>query len=131
MKRLLTLAALAEATTGLALLVAPALVVRLLFGAELTGVAIPIARVAGIALVSLGLACWPGRESPRAASSAMLTYSLLVALYLLYLGACGEWRGPLLWPAIVVHAVLAALLSRVWFRAFPSFLPFFRSERKP
>ena len=60
MKRLLTLAAVAEATTGLALLVVPALVGRLLLGAELTGVSIPVARVAGIALIALGVACLPG-----------------------------------------------------------------------
>jgi len=47
MKGFLALAAAAEAATGVALIVAPLLVVRLLFGAELTGVAIPVARVAG------------------------------------------------------------------------------------
>ncbi len=48
MKRLLTLAVVDEATTRLVRLVAPALVGRLLLGAELTGVSIPVARVAGI-----------------------------------------------------------------------------------
>ena len=48
MKKLLTLAAVAEATTGLTLLVVPALGGRLLLGAELTGISIPVARVAGI-----------------------------------------------------------------------------------
>ncbi len=37
MKGFLALAAVAEAATGVALIVAPLLVVRLLFGAELTG----------------------------------------------------------------------------------------------
>ena len=60
MKRLLMLAALGEAGTGLALLLVPALVGRLLLGTELVGVAVPVARVAGIALLALGLACWPG-----------------------------------------------------------------------
>ena len=54
MKRFLTLTAIIEAATGLALLVVPSLVGRLLFGAELTGVAIPVARVLGIALIALG-----------------------------------------------------------------------------
>jgi len=58
MKKSLMFAAVAEAVTGLALLVAPVLVVRLLFGAEFTGVT--IIRVTGIALIALGLACWPG-----------------------------------------------------------------------
>jgi len=49
MKKLLALAAVAEAVTGLALIVAPSLVGRLLLGAELSGVAVPVARVLGIA----------------------------------------------------------------------------------
>jgi len=57
MKKLLTLAAVAEAITGLALLVVPALVGQVLLGAELTGVSIPVARVTGIALIGLGIAC--------------------------------------------------------------------------
>ena len=60
MKRVLILAAVSEAATGVALLIVPSLVARLLFGAALNGVAIPIARVAGIALIALGVACWPG-----------------------------------------------------------------------
>ena len=54
MKRALIFAAVGEAGTGLALLIVPSLVGRLLFGEDLTGIAIPVARVAGIALISLG-----------------------------------------------------------------------------
>jgi hypothetical protein len=46
MKNALTFAAVAEAATGLALLIAPSLVVHLLLGEQLTGTAIPVARVA-------------------------------------------------------------------------------------
>ena len=109
MKKLLALAAFSEAATGLALFILPSLVVRLLFGAELTGVSIPVARVLGIALIGLGAACWPGP-----ALLGMLTYGALVMLYLLYLGVRGEWVGPLLWPAVVLHAVLTLLLARAW-----------------
>jgi hypothetical protein len=42
----------------------------------------------------------------------MLTYSALVTLYLLYLAVRGEWAGPLLWPVVVLHAVLTFLLAR-------------------
>lgn len=116
MKKLLTLAAAIEVATGLALIVAPSFVGRLLLSVELIGVSIPVARVAGIGLLSLGLACWPARESPRRALCAMLTYDLLVTLYLLYLGIRGEWVGPLLWPAVVLHAILTVLLMRAWFK---------------
>ena len=58
MKRLLPLAAVVEMATGVALLVVPLLVGRLLLGAELAGVSIPVARMAGIALIALGIGCW-------------------------------------------------------------------------
>ena len=107
MKRALILAAAAEAATGMALLVAPSLVARLLLGEDLTGVAISLARVAGIALVALCIACWPG--PPRV---GMLTYVAAVMLYLAYLGFTGGSTGILLWPAVVVHVILTALLIR-------------------
>jgi hypothetical protein len=111
--KLLAIASIAEAATGLALLVVPSLVGRLLLGNELVGVAIPVARVTGIALVALAVACWPGCT----ALCGMLTYNALAALYFLYLAIRGQWSGPLLWPAFAVHAVLAILLARAWYKA--------------
>ena len=102
------LAAVGEAATGLALLVVPSLVGRLLLGAELTGVAIPVARVLGIALIALAVACWPGRT----ALCGMLTYSAAVTLYLGYVGFAGGFVGILLWPAVVLHMIVTALLIR-------------------
>jgi hypothetical protein len=107
MKRALVLAAVGEAATGVALLIVPSLVGRLLFGEELSGVAIPVARVTGIALIALSIACWPG--PPLA---GMLTYSSVVTLYLAYLGFAGGLTGILLWPAVVLHIILTALLIR-------------------
>jgi hypothetical protein len=46
----------------------------------------------------------------------MLSYSLLVTLYLGYLGVVREWVGILLWPAIGVNAVVTILLARAWFK---------------
>ena len=111
MKKVLVLAAVSEAATGLALLIVPSLVGRLLLGEELTGIATPVARVAGIALIALGIACWPGPPLV-----GMLTYSAAVTLYLAYLGIRGEPVGLLLWPAVVVHAVLTILLVRAWLK---------------
>jgi hypothetical protein len=109
MKRVLVLAAVSEAATGMALLIVPSLVGRLLLGEELTGTAIPVARVAGIALIALGVACWPG--PPRV---GMLTYSAAVTLYLAYVGFAGGLSGILLWPAVAIHTILTFLLARAW-----------------
>jgi len=111
MNRVLIVTAVAEEATGLALLVVPSLVGQLLLGEELTGVAIPVGRVAGIALIALGIACMPGLALP-----GMLTYSAAVTLYLAYLGISGERIGSLLWPAVVVHAILTTLLVRAWLK---------------
>jgi len=110
MKGVLVFAAVSEAATGAALLIVPSLVGQLLLGAELTGIAVPVARVAGIALIALGIACWPG--TPLV---GILTYSAAVTLYLAYLGFAGGLSGILLWPAVVLHAVLSVLLARAWF----------------
>ena len=106
MKSVLVFAAVGEAATGVALLVVPSLVGQLLLGETLGGVAIPVARVAGIALIALGVACWPG--TPLV---GMLTYSVAVTLYLAYLGLAGGLTGILLWPAVVLHVILTALLA--------------------
>lgn len=105
MKNLLIVAGLGEAATGVALLVAPSFVVRLLLGAEPAGVGIPVARVTGIALVALGVGCWSG-----SVWLGMWIYTACATLYLAYLGVGTGWAGRLLWPAVVVHAVLTILL---------------------
>ena len=118
-KKLLTLAAVGEAVTGLALLVYPPIVVRLLFGAEMAGAGIVMSRIAGISLIAVGVGCWPGHDADSNVTRAlrtMLSYSLLATLYLGYLGITGEWVGKLLWPAVVVHAVLTMLLIRAWLK---------------
>ncbi len=118
-RTLLALAAAGEAATGLILVVYPRIVVRLLFGAEIAGLGMVISRFAGISLIALGLACWPGRDGGTRvdrALRAMLSYSLLATLYLGYLGTVGEGVGILLWPAVAAHAVLTILLARAWFK---------------
>ena len=110
-KWVLVFAAVSEAATGAALLIVPSLVGQLLLGAELTGVATIVARVTGIALIGLGVACWPG--TPLV---GMLTYSAAVTLYLAYGGFAGGLTGILLWPAVAVHAVLALALAHAWLK---------------
>lgn len=114
MKRLLIVSAVVEAVTGLGLLVYPPIVTQLLFGAEIAGQGTVVSRIAGIALIALGVACWPG-SSVSHALYAMLTYNALVMSYLAYVAFVGGLTGQLLWPAIVVHMVLTLLLARACF----------------
>ena len=106
MKNVLILTAVAEVATGVVLVIVPSLVGWLLFGEELIGVALPVARVLGIALIALGIACWPG--PPLA---GMLTYSAAITMYLVYVGLVGGLTGILMWPAVVLHLILTALLT--------------------
>ena len=41
----------------------------------------------------------------------MLIYAVVVAAYLAYLSIAGGLTGTLLWPGIIVHIILAALLT--------------------
>jgi hypothetical protein len=106
MSRLLFFAALGEAGTGLLLLLVPGLVAGLLLGIDLTGSGLMVARVAGIALIALAVACLPGRGS-----LGMLIYGVLVTLYLGWLGLTQGATGPLLWPVVILHAILSAMLA--------------------
>lgn len=102
---------------GLALLVDPGIVAGLLLGVDqLVGVGEMIARVTGIALIGLGLSCWPGSS----ALVGILTYSLVLTLHLARLGFGGELVGVLLWPAVALHALLTGSLAWAWLRNRPS-----------
>ena len=111
MKIVLAFAAASEGVLGLTLLVYPPIVIRFLLNAEITGAGDVVSRFAGIALIGLGIACWPS-ESLRQPLHGMMAYGTLAALYLAYIGVSGPGGGVLLWPAVVVHAVLIVLLLR-------------------
>ena len=103
-----------ETATGLALILFPHMVVRFLFRAETAGAGLAVARIAGMALTALGIACWPDsntRNTARRSRVAMLVYSVLATVYLGLVAIDGELRGPLLWPAVVVHLAVTVWLA--------------------
>jgi hypothetical protein len=115
--KVLALAAVLEAVTGLALMIHPSLVSQLLFGGGVSGTGRAVGRFAGFGLLSLGLACWPGREAVGTEAPGlrgMLAYGVLATLYLVYLGISRRPTGSLLWPAAAIHLVLTILLARDW-----------------
>jgi hypothetical protein len=114
MIRLLAVAALAEVATGASLMVAPSTVSRLLLGVGVDGVGAAVARVSGIAIISLGVACWPAKSASPAAIGGMVLYGALVGSYLAFLGLHDKLAGPLLWPAVALHALLSIMLTHAW-----------------
>jgi hypothetical protein len=112
MNLLLKLTACLEALTGLVLIVVPAFVVRLLLGAEISGAAFPLGRVAGVALLALGVACWLASYdvhscAARGVSSGMVIYNLGVVIVLGASGLQSPPGGVLLWPVVILHAAMA------------------------
>ena len=113
-RQLLTATALLETATGLGLLLSPALVAALLLGASLDApAALVVCRIAGVALIALGAACWPARDdrSSRAARgliAALLLYNGGAAGVLAHAAAGVRLAGVLLWPAVILHAAFAA-----------------------
>ena len=112
MKRFLILTAIIEAATGLALIALPAIIVRLLLGAEISGASIPLGRVAGAALLALGVACWLARDDRQSRAArglvvAMLMYNIVATAVLAFAGIGLGLHGVVLWPAVVLHAAMA------------------------
>ena len=113
MKRFLKLTAIIEGATGLALIAVPAIVVRLLLGAEISGASIPLGRVAGAALLALGVACWLARDDTQSRATrglvvAMLMYNIFATAILAFAGIGLQLHGVVLWPAVVLHAAMGA-----------------------
>jgi hypothetical protein len=116
-RRWVAVAAGVEMPTGVVLIIRPSLFVQLLFGADLSAAGQTLGRLAGFALLALAIACWPRGEAENdsiSALRALLVFSLLSAVYLLYVGVRGEQVGILLWPAAALHAALTIILARVW-----------------
>jgi hypothetical protein len=115
MLRLLLITALIEIATGLVLIAIPADFARLLFEGELTGVGVPVGRMAGLGLLSLGIACWPGRDPAQGtgpALRAMLVYNPLATLFIASLAIRGDGNRLALSAVAALHGVLSLLLVR-------------------
>jgi hypothetical protein len=101
--------AMMEVGAGLSLLVVPALVISLLFGPSGIQPAVAVGRLAGTALVSLGVACWWARHDGDSEASRGLVSGLLIynaAVVALVLSATFGSLGPSLWAVVVLHGAM-------------------------
>lgn len=114
MKTLLTLGAFIEIAAGVAALAAPVFAVSILLGSTLEGAAaITVTRVAGAALVAIGIMNWAGSSEPTSKAAkgigfAMVFYNIAVVGLLLYAFFAAGLSGIGLWPTVGLHAGLAA-----------------------
>jgi hypothetical protein len=113
MKALLIVTAVIEVGAGLALLLLPSEAALLLFGSPLgTPSAVVVGRLAGVALLTLGVACWLGRSEGKSRTGnalvgAMLLYNAAAVALISYARIGLGIFAVLLWPAVLLHAVMA------------------------
>ena len=113
MKFLLIVTAVLETGVGVALLAFPSATVVLLLAAPLeASVAITLGRVAGAALLALGVANWLAHYdaqsfAARGLVSAMVVYNLGAVAILGTAGILSQPVGIALWPGVVAHAAMA------------------------
>jgi hypothetical protein len=112
--------AFVETSAGVGLLCLPEYVVKLLLRLESTAQETQvIGRVAGAALLCIGVASWQARNdlcSPahRGLLAGVLLYNVAAAALLGWAGAGLQLAGIALWPAVGLHAVLAVWCSFVF-----------------
>jgi len=126
MRVFLVASAIIEAAAGAALIAAPAWVASALLGAPLDAPAgLVVARLAGVALLSLGVACWSGSRDARSRAAfgivaAMLLYNLAAVALLLSARFGAGLPGVGLVPTSALHAAMAvwcaACLRATWSR---------------
>jgi hypothetical protein len=113
MNRVLKLTAVIEVATGLGLMAVPSVLVRLLLGSPLdTSAAAMLGRVAGAALLALGVACWLARDDTQSRATrglvvAMMIYNIAATAFLAFAGIGLGLHGVVLWPAVVLHAMMS------------------------
>jgi hypothetical protein len=105
--------AIFEGATGAALLVAPSVPARLLLGVDQTSPEVAVvARVAGAALLAIGVMCWFARSDRHGSAHlgvliGVVFYDMAAAGILAYAGLFLDLVGIALWPAVVLHSALA------------------------
>lgn len=113
MRTLLIVMALLEAIAGLALAASPSLLISLLIGSPVdTGSGSVVGRLAGVALLTLSLACWLARNDQQSRVTAgpvaaMLFYNVAVSALLAYARLGLGLSGIGLWPTLALHVILA------------------------
>lgn len=112
-KALLTVTAIFESGTGLALIAVPQLLITILFGSFIdTVITSTVARVAGVAIFSLAFACCFARHdglsnAARGLVSAMLVYNCVIAIVLVYAAIGLALSGIGLWPVVLLHTAMS------------------------
>jgi hypothetical protein len=121
-KLFLLITAFVEAATGFCLLLLPDVVFRLLLGVEqATAEAILVGRIAGAALLAIGVASWLARAdastpAQRGLLTGILIYDAAASMLLAFAGAILKLIGALLCPRLPCMQFLRSGVSVVCVR---------------
>jgi riboflavin transporter FmnP len=111
-KTLLIAKSAVEVLAGLALALFPSISISFLLGSPLDLPAgTVLGRIAGIALLVLGIACWLAHNDSQSSAAiglivALLFYDAVVVVILLSARFAMGLSGMVLWPAVVLHSGL-------------------------
>ena len=111
MKILLVVKSVVELLAGLALVAAPSMVVSLVIGPLTEPVGVVFVRIAGVALIALGIACWLARNESQNRTTigliwALLFYDVSFVLILLSAHLRIALDGIGLWLVVALHSGL-------------------------
>src|SRR5262245_32911194 len=98
-----------ELIAGLGLLLVPGLTLDALLGtANPASETLAVSRLAGAALITIGVMAHSGRHGEMSwwVLAGLLVYNVGACVVLAYIGAGLGLAGPLLWPAVLLHAAL-------------------------
>jgi hypothetical protein len=113
-RNLMIVESLVEGSTGIFLIIFPAVLTTILFGSPVENpVSITVARVGGVALVALAVACWLGRNDKASLAvnglvNALMLYNTAIAVLLLYAGFGLGLSNIVLWSVTMVHVLMSS-----------------------
>ena len=109
---LFVVTAIVELCAGVALVAIPSTMAILLLGSPLGDSAgLIVARVAGVALVALGVTCVQARRDEHSAAAkaiilGLTVYNVAIVLLLVLVAAVMRIAGGLLWPTVLLHTAM-------------------------
>lgn len=114
-KTVLALAAWFEILVGASFILVPDTQSQFLFAVTLEGTGVHFARLAGVALIALGIACLPSKrsETRQVAARVLLVFNLAATILFASIALATTVHGVMLWPIVIVHAVIAISLVRI------------------
>ena len=109
----LMVAAWFEIIVGASFILATNAQSQLVFGVTPDALGALLLRFAGIALISLGIACLPSRLAgmQQSAVRALFIFNVAVTIFFAWVGVVTSFRGVMLCPVVMMHAVIAIALA--------------------